>query len=282
MKLVVVDNPKSGSAVSRRDLKKMFTAAGIEVTAFVPVGDRLQQKLTPHIKRGTLIAALGGDGTISAVAGLVTGSKATLVPLPGGTLNHFTKDVNVDQDLEKAIAHLLKAKVKKLDIASVNDTYFINNSSLGLYPQSLATRERAEDRLGKWPAAVVGTLRALVQFHHYHLTIKGRDYVTPFVFVGNNDYRVTEYGTTDRTRLDAGQLSVAIVRSHRRRHLLKIFCMALIGRLHSAKEFEHFTTERLEIKTSRRKLNISHDGELSRLSSPIVYTIHPGKLRVLV
>lgn len=282
MKLIVVDNPKSGSAVKRSDLKKMFTAAGIEVVAFVPVGDRLKQQLAPHIKRGAQIAALGGDGTISAVAGLVHGSKATLVPLPGGTLNHFTKDLGINQDLETAIGQLKKAKLKKLDIASVNDIYFINNSSLGLYPQSLATRERAEDQLGKWPAAVVGAARALIQFHHYRLTINGRDYVTPFVFVGNNDYKITERGTTDRTRLDAGKLGVAIVRSHRRRHLLKVFFAALIGRLHSAKEFEYFTTSELEIKTRRRKLNISHDGELSRLPSPITYRIHPGTLRVLV
>lgn len=280
MKLVVVDNPKSGSATQRHELKKLFAAAGITVVKYIAVGDQLKTTLSPYIKQKATVAAIGGDGTISTVAGLVAGSNATLVPLPGGTLNHFTKDLGIKQDLEDAIKNLPNSTVKQLDIASVNGTYFINNSSLGLYPQSLATRKRSEDKLGKWPAAVVGILRATVQFHHYHLTIAGRAYTTPFLFVGNNDYSITNYGSTDRTRLDAGRLSVAIVRSHTRRHLLKVFLMALVGRLHSAEEFEVFTAPQLTIKTSRRRLNVSHDGELSRLQSPIHYKIHPRGLRV--
>lgn len=280
MKLIVVDNPKSGSAVERRELTRMFKAAKIEIIDFVPVGDTLKTALAPHIKAGALVAAIGGDGTISAVAGLVAGSKATLVPLPGGTLNHFTKDLDITQDLEKAIAHLPKSKTKQLDIASVNGTYFINNSSLGLYPHSLATRERIEDKFGKWPAAAVGAIRALIQFHHYHLTIDGVDYTTPFVFVGNNDYKISDQASDGRTHLDKGELGVAIVRSHTRRHLLKVFFLALIGRLHSAKEFVQFTSPTFTIETSRRSLRVSHDGELSRLASPIKYKIHSKQLRV--
>lgn len=282
MKLIVVDNPKSGSAVKRRQLKQWFDEAGIEVGEFVAIGDNLARDLKQHIKTGALIAALGGDGTISAVAGLLADSKATLVPLPGGTLNHFTKDLGIEQDLEQAIKKLPKSRSKRLDIASVNGTFFINNSSLGLYPQSLATRERVEDKFGKWPAAVVGAVRALIQFHHYHLTIDQTEYVTPFVFVGNNDYHISEPNSGGRTRLDQGKLGVAIVRSHTRRHLLKVFLLAVIGRLDSAKEFVQLNRSELTIETSRRSLRVSHDGELSRLKSPITYKIHPKSLRVRI
>lgn len=282
MKLVVVDNPKSGSAVKRSQLKAWFTTTGIEVLDFVAIGDSLEHDLRKHIENGATIAALGGDGTISAVAGLVANSKATLAPLPGGTLNHFTKDLGIKQDLEQAIKNLPKSRHKRLDIASVNGIFFINNSSLGLYPHSLATRERTEDKLGKWPAAIVGSIRALVQFHHYHLTIDGVPYTTPFVFVGNNDYRISDRSSSGRSQLNEGKLSVAIVRSHTRRHLLKVFLLAIIGRLESAKEFVEFKSIEFTIETSRRQLNVSHDGELSRLTSPITYKIHPKKLRVLI
>jgi len=281
MNIVLVYNPKSGSALSRQELSRKCTAAGINVDTFIAIDDRLPQKLRPHIAKAKNIAVIGGDGTISAVAGLVAGTKATLIPLPGGTLNHFIKDLGVPQNIDEALARLKKCKLRSIDIASVNDTYFINNSSLGIYPLSLRTREEIEGYIGKWPAAVAASWRALVRLKSYRVTIGDETFNTPFVFVGNNGYSFAGLSGIERTRLDEGILTVYAAKTQSHLALLKIALFALVGKAKQLSEFDEYHPTELAIQIARSHLSISHDGEVSQLSPPLTYRIHPGALRIL-
>ena len=223
---------------------------------------------------------VGGDGTISAVAACLSGTKAVCAPLPGGTLNHFTKDLGIPQDLDAALQALMKSKIHTVDVATVNDNVFINNSSLGLYPSSLYTRQRFEDRLGKWPAAIVASIRSLIRFRLYVVTINDETFRTPFIFVGNNTYAIDSVGAAERTRLDQGILSVMIAKTTTRWGLMKIMAGVLIGKAHTLDEFQTHATTSLTIQARRRAINISRDGEVNRLQTPIRYVSKHNALRV--
>ncbi len=276
--LVVVHNGASGSAIPPRQLKASCEEAGFSVVKMILLDDKLGNKLHPYLKRDSHIAAVGGDGTISAVAQHVTGTPAILVPIPGGTLNHFTKDLGISQDIAAALREARHATPRRIDSASANDITFINNSSIGLYPQSLRTRKVAEGILGKWPAATYGVLRAFIRYRTYHISIDSHSFDTPFIFVGNGEYHLTDSSVDGRNSLDAGVLSVYIVRSNSRLALVRLFCRALLGNLHNDHEFVHFTTTSLTIATRRTKISVSHDGEVSQLTSPITYQVHPKSL----
>ena len=281
MKVVVVYNPKSGSALPRRELKAMFDSAHVSIEAFIDItATTAPAKINRHAKHKTIIAAIGGDGTIASVAQHVINTPGILAPLPGGTLNHFTKDAGITQDLAEAIAALPHTAPRRVDVAMVNDRVFLNNSSIGVYPSSLRTRERFEDTLGKWPAAVVGSLRAFVRFRLYNITINGDEYRTPFLFVGNNDYQITQ--TAERTKLDAGILSVYAITSDKRRSILKLIYAALTKQLDQHDEFLSFQTTSFTIHTKRAsKLNVSTDGEVNRLDTPLHYSSLPNALTII-
>jgi diacylglycerol kinase family enzyme len=281
MNITLVYNPKSGSSLSRQALRKKCDAANITIDKFVAIGDGFERKLSSAITAGASIAVIGGDGTVSAVAGLVANTKATLIPLPGGTLNHFTKDLDIPQDVDEALARLRRLKPHTIDIASVNDMMFINNSSIGLYPASLRSREKLESKLSKWSAAVVASWRAFINLQTYRVTIDDKSFATPFIFIGNNRYKLDDIGTTERTRLDEGVLTVYIAKTRSRFTLLKIALFALIGRAAQLDEFEQFYPTTLTIETTRQHLSVSHDGEVSRLTSPLRYTVHPKSLKIL-
>jgi len=281
MKITLVYNQKSGSALSLRKLRSKFSKNNINITKAVAIGPGFEKKLTKAIQSKEYIAAIGGDGTISGVASVVAGTQATLIPLPGGTLNHFTKDLGISQDIDEAIAKLKQAKKRKIDTSIVNDTTFINNSSIGLYPQSLKTRESTEKHTGKWPAALWSIMKAFFRFKTYEVTLNnGETMVTPFIFVGNNSYKLNDYGFINRTSLSEGRLCVYLVKAKTRTTLVKIFFSALIGQLHSENEFMSFTTDALKIKANKKKLVVSHDGEVSDLTSPITYRNKPKSLFV--
>lgn len=281
MKIVLVYNPKSGSALTKSELRKKCSAADIVIENFVAIGDEFERRLAPYIRKGKYIAVVGGDGTVSAVAGQVVGTKATLVPLPGGTLNHFTKDLGIPQDIDNALKKLKKLRPRKIDIASVNETYFINNSSMGLYPASLHARDELESSVGKWPAAVVASLRALVRLKTYAVTIDNRTFHTPFIFVGNNRYMLDAFRGTERTALDEGLLTVFAAKTRSRFTLLKIALFVLLGRAKDLPEFDEFHPTSLTIETKRHKLSVSHDGEVSRMHSPLSYKINAQALKLL-
>lgn len=281
MKIILVYNPHSGSAPNLDTLRKLCKQHGITIAAHIAVNDTYKEALRKHLRKDQIIAVVGGDGTISSVAALITGTRAILAPLPGGTLNHFTKDLGVPQDLDQAIAALNTMKPRAIDVASVNDVVFLNNSSIGLYPSSLATREELQSKkLTKWYAALIGSIRALVKYRTYTVTIDKETFKTPFLFVGNNDYHLTDPGTS-RDDLTQGVLSIYAVATASRRELIGIALRALVGQLRTSSEFKLWRTSQITVHTKKSRVHVSRDGELENLVTPLTYKIIPSSLRVL-
>ena len=63
--------------------------------------------------------------------------------------------------LDEAVRNVAEGKRIQVDVGEVNDRIFLNNSSLGLYPDIVRDREKQQRRLGrgKWPAAAWATHR---------------------------------------------------------------------------------------------------------------------------
>lgn len=281
MNIVLIYNPKSGSALGTKELRKKCKAAGLTIKKMIPMKPGFERKLEKYIENKEIIAVVGGDGTLSAVAGVVAGTEATFAPLPGGTLNHFTKDLSIPQDIDDALARLKRAKPRRIDTAVVNEKVFINNSSLGLYPASLRSREELKGNIGKWPAAIASSFKALFRFKTYIITIDDTTFKTPFIFVGNNKYELHPGEGVVRTRLNQGQLTVFIAKTQSRLTLLKIVLFALVGKVHGLPEFEILYPEKIVIDTKRPTLHVSHDGEVSKMTSPIEFEIKKKTLKVL-
>ena len=278
MNVIVVYNGKSGSALPASELKELFEHNTIVVDKMIDI-TRDANMIKEYAKKDTVIAAVGGDGTISSVAEIVKGTEAILAPLPGGTLNHFTKDSGIDQDLGQAIRNLQLNRKKIVDIAQVNDIIFINNSSIGLYPTSVREREQLQQSFGKWPSAAIASVKAFAKFKHYSVTINGKEYQTPFVFVGNNLYDLAN--AASRTSLDSGTLCVHMIASNKRSSLLKIVCYALIGMIHASDDLLSFQTQQVTIHSKKAFIRVSRDGETSKQQTPLVYKSLPKALTIV-
>ncbi len=281
MKTVFVYNPKSGSALSRRSLTKALARHNISIDTWLPINASFDAEMKKSIKTKSLVYAYGGDGTVSAVAGHLVGTSSTLAPLPGGTLNHFTKDLDIDQDLDTVLEQLSsKHTDTTIDIASVNGRYFINNSSIGLYAQSLKTREKLENHISKWPAAAVAAIRALARFRWYHLSINGKNKRSAFVYVGNNNYSFEGRDIAARRQLDEGHIMLMTMHTTSRLKALWLSALLVFGRepKHDAIDIDRLTTTTIKMRRSR--VLVSRDGEIEQLQTPLVYKIHAGALRV--
>jgi diacylglycerol kinase family enzyme len=205
-----------------------------------------------------------------------------------GTLNHFARDLGVADDLDDAIAAIAANRTKQVDLGEVNGTHFINNASLGLYPDIVRDRTRQQRRLGrgKYRAMVWATLAALRRSSFLHLTVEldgkasgaGR---APFVFIGNNDYVMEGFHIGERASLGEGRLSVYTTRRRSRWGLVTLAMRALFGRLRQADDFLAESVARLRVESRHRYLHVATDGEVMRMRTPLEFRSLPGALRVV-
>lgn len=277
--IVLVYNQKSGTALPLETLRAHCASHDITITHAVDISANFPASLTPHITPGARIAAYGGDGTQNAVAQQLHNTDAIMVPLPGGTLNNFTKDLGIPQDIDAALARLATLSPRSVDVGIVNDQVFVNNSSIGFYPSSLRVRSAVGAHIGKWPAAALGMLHALIKFKLYTVTMEGHTFQTPFIFIGNNDYPLDKAGS--RPSLTAGKLCAYAIAAPTRRTLVKLAFSALYGKLAEQDEFIVHCDSTISIHTRRKHVTVSADGEVTRVSSPLTYRSLALSLKVL-
>jgi diacylglycerol kinase family enzyme len=233
------------------------------------------------------IVAGGGDGTISAVAAELVDTDKTLGVLPLGTLNHFAKDLNISLDLEEATQTIIDGHIVKVDVGEVNGQVFINNSSLGLYPDIVRRREQRQ-RLGygKWNSLLRSALKVFNRYPFLDIRLNADDKKintrTPFVFVGNNEYEMESFNIGGRMCLNGGHLSLYMTPHTGRLGLLRMALGALFGKLSQEKDFVSLCIDEVRIESRRRQLRVATDGEVTMMETPLYYRIRKGALRVIV
>lgn len=288
--MVLNDSSGSGDcAAAAKRLEEIFAAAGREARIIVAKGgNAIRDAAERAVESGcdTLVAG-GGDGTVNIAASIVVGREIPLGVLPLGTLNHFAKDLGIPLDLEEAANVVLNGMVCRVDVGEVNGLVFINNSSLGVYPAIVRLRERYQaSGLGKWIAALWSGLAVLRRhsFMAVRILAEGQAVVrrTPFVFVGNNEYRMVGLHAGSRESLTRGRLAVYVLSAERRIGLLRLAWQVLLKGVDEVKELDLLTVEQATIETVRHRLQVALDGEVVALESPLEYRIRPADLRVHV
>jgi diacylglycerol kinase family enzyme len=80
-------------------VERALHAAGAEVAVQRPAGGGDLSELARRAAGDCdIVAAMGGDGTVNAVAAALAGSSTPLLVLPAGTLNHFARDLGLPLD----------------------------------------------------------------------------------------------------------------------------------------------------------------------------------------
>ncbi len=279
-----------GETIESR-LAELFAGGGVDARIIVAGdGDELAALAEQAVKESySIIVAGGGDGTVNLVASKLVGSSTCLGVLPLGTLNHFAKDLHIPLDVEGATQTIIDGHTAQVDVGEVNGQIFINNSSIGLYPNIVRHRERQQERHGrsKWFALARAAFTVLRRypFLSVRLTADGEELTrrTPLVFVGNNEYEMDSFQLGARSCLNQGQLSLYVAHRVSRTRLLQLSLAALLGwSPGKAPDFDQLCIRELWIKSRRRKLLVATDGEVNVLPTPLHYRVRPRELRVLV
>lgn len=292
-RVLVLLNARAGTLARTQlqagEVAAEFAKQGVEAeVASVPGEDFPARTRAAMAEGACAIVAGGGDGTIGTVAAVLAGSGIPLGVLPLGTRNHFARDLGLALPLPEAVAVIAAGHHRAIDVGEVNGRVFINNSSLGLYPEIVQARDEHGLRFGwaKSFAALWATLKVLRRFRLMRLRLEVEKqtivHPTPFVFVGNNEYTMDLFALGTRARLDAGCLSLYTAHITRRHSLFRLALLALFNRLSQADDFEQRCVAEAWLETNHRLVRVALDGEVVPMSSPLHYRVRAGALRVLV
>jgi undecaprenyl-diphosphatase len=280
MRGLVLVNPASGPEdTSVSDVRELFPEAEVVEVDH----DRLQDQLAEHLHpERPYVAVVGGDGTIRSVAGAVVERHGPpLLPVPAGTRNHFARAVGVPE-MDDAAWAARSGEVIRVDVAEVNGHWFVNNSSLGVYPHAVATRERLERRLPKAVAQWLAAWHQLRGGEAFPVRVGDRSYRAWLVFVGNGAYGDDLRDIASRDTLTANQLDVRVVRADLRLSRLRLLGAIVSGRLARTPVVVTRCCPEIEIDVDRSRVKVALDGEVDDLASPLRYRSCALALPVLV
>jgi len=281
---------KTGNDDGEEQLREAFAAAGVDADIRLTEPDGISDALAEAAKAPGLdaVVAGGGDGTLSCAAGHLAGTGRPLGILPLGTLNHLARDAGIPAGLEEAAAIIAAGHVSEIDLAEVNGRIFVNNSSVGLYPDMVRLREAEQERKGrsKRLAMLSASLTTLRHFRRHRLWISAEGLEapihTPLLFVGNNRYEVSLFALGQREALDGGELCLYAIRARSRLGLFWAGIRGIFGRLDQQRDFVTVYAAQAEVSADRDMLTISADGETVRMEMPLRYRILPKALKLIV
>lgn len=237
-----------------------------------------------------VVAAAGGDGTISEVAnGLLAAAPegaptATLAIFPIGSANDFAKMNNCPLDLTAAAHQIATGQTRQLDAGRVTvDSrihYFINNSALAMEP--MVTLEHVKiRRISGEMRYLVALGRSLIKLKAWQMQIAWDDggYDGPiFLLSLCNGPRTGGFMMAPGALFDDGLFDYVIAPK-----VPKLTFINMLARLLRGTHLTHPRTisgrTRAITIQSRPGTPIHADGEiLSETAVSIQYTVLPGKL----
>jgi diacylglycerol kinase family enzyme len=284
---VLLCNPWSGGGkVERFDLLPLASSLGVE-TVVLDKGLDLEQLARDAIGRGAdCLGMAGGDGSQALVASLAVQHDLPFVCVSAGTRNHFALDLGLPrEDPRECMPAFRDAVERRVDYATVNDRFFVNNVSLGVYAtivQQPGYRDAKQETTQRLLPELLG--KQDEPFDLQFTTPDGREVDGAFlIMVSNNPYVVgASLDVSQRRRLDTGRLGVFAITATTGAQAAAVVTLALAGKGGASGQAHEFGCETFEVRSRSGKVFAGVDGEALELETPLRFRIHPEGLRMFV
>jgi diacylglycerol kinase (ATP) len=290
--LVVVANPAAGHGRAGRLIGKVTTGLHrLRVPHEIRVsesGADLERLARVAAESGTrIVAALGGDGTVSLAANGILGTGAALAALPGGTGDDFAKAIGAGK-LDTAIGLLADPKTADLDVIDVTTgaakRSFLNIAGAGFDSEVNETANGMTVKLGATGTYIVALLRTLSRYSAAAFTIQIDDermeLDAMLIEVGSGRWTGGGMKVLPDAVLNDGLLDVCIVEALSRPAFLRAFPRVFMGSHTTHPKVRMRTGTRVQVEANRRVL-VYADGELVG-SLPAIFEVRPAALAVVV
>jgi len=267
---------------ARRALKER----GVQLSTSYPVArerDLLRVVRAAVESRARLLVIGGGDGTVSAVSGLLAFREVVLGLLPLGTGNDFARTLGIPLDLEGACRTVVEGHVQEVTLGEVNGHYFLNTVLIGFPGHVNHSVPNWLKRVAGRVAYAAAALYALVASPAFRATITvdgvRAEVATRVVILGNGRFHTPARGQLPAGQADVDRLIVQAPRDARFSTMARLALeFALRGRLNPTLLLAMSGREVIVETDSPQEIDADGD-EIGW--TPARASLAPGALRVL-
>lgn len=258
-KVKFIYNPNSGERKISHELDKIidtyqqynYSVSPFRLSTNIPIKDAFfdMDDNYDHI----LIS--GGDGTVDLILNAMKECNINIPVgiLPCGTANDFAKAVNLPFNPQESIERIVNSKPKEVDIGKINDKYFINVASAGMFTDvSQKINPDFKNSIGKVSYYLKGIEEALhmrkfsIDVESKEMSYSGDMYLM-LIFNGKTAGNIN---LAYKAEIDDGLLDIIIVKKVLIPNILPLLISILRGEHlegYNKDEILYFKTDKLKI-----------------------------------
>lgn len=284
--VIFIVNPVSANGRGKKIWSQLEPVLGekqLVYTVHFTTGPKHATLLAKEIRKVSKVEAVivvGGDGTLHEVAQGLIGTAIPLGCIPAGSGNDFARALHISTNSIKALEMLLSSKPYKIDVAEINNSFFVNGSGIGF--DGAVARITNGSKIKCWLnrmklgrlAYVIIALRLLCTFRPMALTltIDGRRYFYDNIWliaVSNIPFYGGGMSVCPDAIYDDGLLDLCIVSNINRFHFLRSLIKVFKGKHTSEPGIIMMRGRKISIQ-SKKTLPIHMDGEYYQSNSATI------------
>lgn len=256
--LALIANPVAGGGQGRRALDAACAALerrGARFRALTTASATHAIELAREVAAGGIetVVAVGGDGHVGSLAGVLREADTPLAIVPAGRGNDFARVLGVPTDPAAAARLALDGEARPFDVGEVDGAAFLGIASLGF--DSDANRIANESRLRGNAVYLYAALRALAGWRHarFEVTVDGAHHAfTGYtVAVANSKGYGGGMMLVPHALLDDRRLDVLMVHEHSRLRWLAMLPRVFRGTHVGDPRAEFSTGQVVEVRADR-------------------------------
>ena len=256
-KVRFIYNPFSGEGIILSKIDKiieMHEERDYQIVPFrISKNKGIKEALEIVDESYSYILIAGGDGTVDILINAMKekGLNLPIGILPVGTANDFGKFINMPQDIEKACEQILSSKPVKVDIGKINERYFINVASTGLFTDvSQKTDVALKNTIGKLAYYIKG-IEELPNFRKLKIKLKSKEVNYDgemYLMLIFNGQTAGNFKLATRSSAMDGFLDVIVIKAVQIFEILPLFIKVLKGEHLDSNKVIYFKTDDLYIE----------------------------------
>ncbi|MHC5201657.1 diacylglycerol/lipid kinase family protein [Myroides sp. LJL119] len=236
-------------------------------------------------QQADIIVACGGDGTIHEVATELIDKQIEFAIVPVGSGNGLASNLCIPKDIPKALEHIAKGSVFKMDVGSVNGEYFFSNMGFGIDATIIANYEKSGKR--KLSSYIKAALESAKHYKAKQMRVSYNGQtklVNPLLlFISNSNEMGYKMSLTPLASLNDGLLDYLMVPKISLWKQLTFGIYVLLKKTNKFRKTDYLQTDQIQVEVlDKQKNGLQLDGEFYEFDTNVFkIQVHPGALKVI-
>lgn len=287
-RMVVIINPETGrrraSDIERLVRRALDVNFDLTIVRSRYPGDA-RVSACQMMDAADIIVAVGGDGTVSDVAGAVIGTKTPIAIIPTGSTNVIARNLGIPLKPRKAIQLLLaETTLRTIDAAVSGERVMLHMAGSGLDAVVMRDATRSLKRIAAWMAYVPPLLANLARARwSFRLTLDGVELNSQagMILVANGGFILRpRFQAGQGIKADDGYLDVCIFSPNGWLQAWSMIFWLLLGRIQRSRHLQQIRAKSVAIEATP-PAPIELDGDFAGIT-PLELSVVPGAIHFVV